>query len=29
MPPPLLELHAVGRTYTSGGEPLTVLREVA
>jgi macrolide transport system ATP-binding/permease protein len=26
--PPLLELQAVGRTYTSGGEPLTVLREV-
>ena len=25
----LLELHAVGRTYTSGGEPLTVLREVS
>ncbi len=28
MPSPLLELQAVGRTYTSGGEPLTVLREV-
>ena len=29
MPPPLLELRAVGRTYTSGGEPLTVLRDVS
>ena len=27
-PSPLLELNAVSRTYTSGGEPLTVLREV-
>ena len=26
---PLLELKAVSRTYTSGGEPLTVLREVS
>jgi macrolide transport system ATP-binding/permease protein len=29
MPPPLLELSAIGRTYTSGGEPLTVLTEVS
>ncbi len=29
MPTPLLELVAVGRTYTSGGEPLTVLKEVS
>ena len=29
MPPPLLELKAVGRTYASGGEPLTVLKEVS
>jgi macrolide transport system ATP-binding/permease protein len=29
MPPPLLALSAVGRTYTSGGEPLTVLRDVS
>jgi macrolide transport system ATP-binding/permease protein len=29
MPPPLLELSAVSRTYTSGGEPLTVLRDVS
>jgi macrolide transport system ATP-binding/permease protein len=28
MAPPLLELNAVSRTYTSGGAPLTVLREV-
>jgi macrolide transport system ATP-binding/permease protein len=28
MPSPLLELKAVGRTYHSGGEPLTVLRDV-
>jgi len=28
MSSPLLELTAIGRTYTSGGEPLTVLREV-
>jgi macrolide transport system ATP-binding/permease protein len=27
--PPLLELEAIGRTYTSGGEPLTVLTEVS
>jgi len=26
---PLLELSAIGRTYTSGGEPLTVLTEVS
>jgi macrolide transport system ATP-binding/permease protein len=26
--PPLLELEAIGRTYTSGGEPLTVLTDV-
>jgi macrolide transport system ATP-binding/permease protein len=29
MPSPLLELNNVGRTYNSGGEPLTVLREVS
>ena len=29
MLPPLLELNAVSRTYTSGGEPLTVLKEVS
>ena len=29
LPCPLLELKAVGRTYTTGGEPLTVLREVS
>ena len=29
MPSPLLELSAVSRTYTTGGEPLTVLREVS
>jgi len=29
MPEPLLELIKVGRTYNSGGEPLTVLREVS
>jgi macrolide transport system ATP-binding/permease protein len=29
MSPPLLELKAVSRTYTSGGEPLTVLKEVS
>ena len=29
MPSPLLELKAVTRTYTSGGEPLTVLKEVS
>jgi macrolide transport system ATP-binding/permease protein len=29
MSSPLLELTAIGRTYTSGGEPLTVLREVS
>ena len=29
MPLPLLELNAIGRTYTSGGEPLTVLRDVS
>ena len=29
MPSPLLELKTIGRTYTSGGEPLTVLREVS
>ena len=28
MPPPLLELSGVSRTYTSGGEPLTVLTGV-
>src|SRR5471030_769594 len=28
MPSPLLELEAVGRTYRSGGEPLTVLTDV-
>jgi macrolide transport system ATP-binding/permease protein len=27
--PPLMELEAIGRTYTSGGEPLTVLTEVS
>ena len=27
--PPLLELDAIGRTYTSGGEPLTVLTGVS
>jgi len=29
MASPLLELNAVSRTYTSGGEPLTVLKEVS
>jgi macrolide transport system ATP-binding/permease protein len=29
LPCTLLELKAVGRTYTTGGEPLTVLREVS
>jgi len=29
MPQPLLELSAIGRTYESGGEPLTVLTEVS
>jgi len=29
MSSPLLELKAVSRTYTSGGEPLTVLKEVS
>jgi macrolide transport system ATP-binding/permease protein len=29
MPPPLLDLEAIGRTYTSGGQPLTVLTEVS
>jgi macrolide transport system ATP-binding/permease protein len=29
MSAPLLELNAVNRTYTSGGEPLTVLTEVS
>jgi len=29
MPLPLLELKAVSRTYTSGGAPLTVLKEVS
>jgi macrolide transport system ATP-binding/permease protein len=29
MPSALLELNAVSRTYTTGGEPLTVLREVS
>ena len=29
MPAPLLELKNVSRTYSSGGEPLTVLREVS
>jgi macrolide transport system ATP-binding/permease protein len=29
MPSPLLELKAVSRTYTSGGAPLTVLKEVS
>jgi macrolide transport system ATP-binding/permease protein len=29
MSSPLLELNAVGRTYTSGGEPLTVLTDVS
>jgi len=29
MPPPLLELKAVSRTYTTGGEPLTVLKEIS
>jgi len=28
MPAPLLEMKALTRTYTTGGEPLTVLREV-
>ena len=29
MATPLLELTKVSRTYTTGGEPLTVLREVS
>src|ERR1035437_8521076 len=29
MPTALLELNGVSRTYTTGGEPLTVLREVS
>ena len=29
MSSPLLQLEGVGRTYTSGGEPLTVLKEVS
>jgi macrolide transport system ATP-binding/permease protein len=29
MPSPLLELNGVGRTYTTGGVPLTVLTEVS
>ncbi len=29
MSSPLLELNAVSRTYTSGGEPLTVLKDVS
>ena len=29
MPSPLLELNAIGRTYTSGGVPLTVLTDVS
>ncbi len=29
MPSPLLELKGVTRTYTSGGEPLTVLKDVS
>ena len=29
MPSPLLEIIEVSRTYTTGGEPLTVLREVS
>jgi macrolide transport system ATP-binding/permease protein len=29
MPPPLLEMDAISRTYTSGGEPLTVLTGVS
>jgi len=29
MPPPLLELDAIGRTYAAGGEPLTVLTDVS
>ena len=29
MPPPLLDLQAVSRTYTSGGEPLTVLTGIS
>jgi len=29
MPSPLLELKTVSRTYTTGGEPLTVLKEVS
>jgi macrolide transport system ATP-binding/permease protein len=29
MPSPLLELNAVSRTYTSGGEPLTVLTGIS
>jgi macrolide transport system ATP-binding/permease protein len=29
MPVPLLELKAISRTYTSGSEPLTVLKEVS
>ncbi len=29
MPPPLLELDSVGRTYAAGGQPLTVLTEVS
>jgi len=29
MPSPLLELKSVSRTYSSGGEPLTVLKEVS
>ncbi len=28
MSAPLIELNAVSRTYTSGGVPLTVLRDV-
>ena len=28
-PSPLLELKSVGRTYTSGGAPLTVLTEIS
>ena len=29
MPSPMLEIKAVSRTYASGGEPLTVLRDVS
>ncbi|MBF0544294.1 MAG: MacB family efflux pump subunit [Candidatus Riflebacteria bacterium] len=29
MTPPFLQLSAIGRTYTAGSEPLTVLREIS